>query len=392
MNHFSYNIFLQLWLHCVWHRAEQASWVIDTDLVSDFKRSSDDLKIYALAVGQGDSTILICPENNDLFIFDMGSVMHVMEPEYIQNVLLEYGKKYISARINIVISHGDLDHYNYLYEVFNSDEINRRVDRIILGGSLENYIEKFNSWISKFDKVSIINDGKSCFGNSQCTVKFNSARAIKFPSFCGSGSHVKFEALAANLDSNKGNKNARSIILRIDYKEWSILLPGDFETSRAENQLIEKYMNSGRLHVNMYKISHHGASKYANSQKFLDVIRPDAAFASQVPPPCKNHHPRCDTIYHLLRASQMNTLAHPLHYSLSCYHNPDIHCCSDLRQKDIHVTCPGGATHCSTLKLVSNGRGASVWYIPYYDKKPKCDGARCLDRVCTIESIFLSLF
>jgi beta-lactamase superfamily II metal-dependent hydrolase len=73
--------------------------------------------------------------------------------------------------------------------------------------------------------------------------------------------------------SRKGNEsNANSIVARLDYGDFSMLLTGDAE-EQTEERLVEKETN---LAATVLKVAHHG-SKYATSENFLKrVFRPDA--------------------------------------------------------------------------------------------------------------------
>ncbi|HEX8178885.1 MAG TPA: ComEC/Rec2 family competence protein [Pyrinomonadaceae bacterium] len=73
-----------------------------------------------------------------------------------------------------------------------------------------------------------------------------------------------------------GNEpNANSIVLRLDYGDFSLLLPGD-----AEAQTEQRLLNgSANLTARLLKVAHHG-SKYATSTEFLNRIKPEAAIIS----------------------------------------------------------------------------------------------------------------
>jgi beta-lactamase superfamily II metal-dependent hydrolase len=73
--------------------------------------------------------------------------------------------------------------------------------------------------------------------------------------------------------SRKGNEsNANSIVVRLDYGEFSMLLMGDAE-EQTEERLVQKETELG---ATVLKVGHHG-SKYATSENFLKrVFRPDA--------------------------------------------------------------------------------------------------------------------
>ena len=69
--------------------------------------------------------------------------------------------------------------------------------------------------------------------------------------------------------------NANSIVLRLDYGDFSMLLPGDAE-EQTEHRLLTKDLN---LKVTILKVAHHG-SKYASAQDFVDRVKPEVAIIS----------------------------------------------------------------------------------------------------------------
>jgi beta-lactamase superfamily II metal-dependent hydrolase len=69
--------------------------------------------------------------------------------------------------------------------------------------------------------------------------------------------------------------NANSIVMRLDYGEFSMLLPGDAE-EQTEHRMLTKDVN---LKAKVLKVAHHG-SKYATSQEFLDRVKPEVAIIS----------------------------------------------------------------------------------------------------------------
>jgi beta-lactamase superfamily II metal-dependent hydrolase len=69
--------------------------------------------------------------------------------------------------------------------------------------------------------------------------------------------------------------NANSIVMRLDYGDFSMLLPGDAE-EQTEHRMLTKDLN---LKANVLKVAHHG-SKYATSQDFVDRVKPEVAIIS----------------------------------------------------------------------------------------------------------------
>lgn len=76
--------------------------------------------------------------------------------------------------------------------------------------------------------------------------------------------------------STGGNEpNANSIVARLDYGAFSMLLAGDAE-SQTEHRLLTKELD---LRTRVLKIAHHG-SKYASSGDFLNRVKPEIAIVS----------------------------------------------------------------------------------------------------------------
>jgi len=73
-----------------------------------------------------------------------------------------------------------------------------------------------------------------------------------------------------------GNEpNANSIVIRLEYGDFSMLLTGDAE-EQTEQRMLAKDLE---LKVNLLKVAHHG-SKYATSEAFLKRVQPEAAIIS----------------------------------------------------------------------------------------------------------------
>jgi beta-lactamase superfamily II metal-dependent hydrolase len=73
-----------------------------------------------------------------------------------------------------------------------------------------------------------------------------------------------------------GNEpNANSIVVRLDYGAFSMLLAGDAE-EQTEHRLLTKELN---LEARVLKVGHHG-SKYASSSDFLKRVKPEIAIVS----------------------------------------------------------------------------------------------------------------
>ncbi len=77
------------------------------------------------------------------------------------------------------------------------------------------------------------------------------------------------------LKTGGNEPNANSIVARLDYGSFSMLLPGDAE-EQTEHRMIDKDLN---LRATILKVAHHG-SKYATSADFVRRVRPEVAIIS----------------------------------------------------------------------------------------------------------------
>ncbi len=69
--------------------------------------------------------------------------------------------------------------------------------------------------------------------------------------------------------------NANSIVIRLDYGDFSMLLAGDAE-EQTEHRMLTTEAN---VRTQILKVAHHG-SKYASSKDFLDRVKPEVAIVS----------------------------------------------------------------------------------------------------------------
>ena len=70
--------------------------------------------------------------------------------------------------------------------------------------------------------------------------------------------------------------NNNSLVLKLNYKKFSILFTGDIEKS-AEKKIINKYKNNLEiLKATILKVAHHG-SKTSSIQEFINKVKPQIA-------------------------------------------------------------------------------------------------------------------
>jgi competence protein ComEC len=78
-----------------------------------------------------------------------------------------------------------------------------------------------------------------------------------------------------HLKSGGNEPNANSIVMRLDYGDFSMLLMGDAE-EQTEQRMLSKDLD---LKARVLKVAHHG-SKYATSDAFIQRVQPEVAIIS----------------------------------------------------------------------------------------------------------------
>lgn len=77
------------------------------------------------------------------------------------------------------------------------------------------------------------------------------------------------------LKTGGNEPNANSVVVRLDYGDFSLLLTGDAE-EQSEQRMLSKDLE---LQAKILKVAHHG-SKYATSNDFLNRVHPEVAIIS----------------------------------------------------------------------------------------------------------------
>jgi len=201
-----------------------------------------DLKIYFIDVGQGDSCLIITPNNKKILI-DGGEG----EPEVLLSYLLD---RKIKTLEYIMISHFDSDHCNGLIEVIK----NLNVKNILISKQAyfcDEYKNIANIINLKKIKVTFVKQGDN----------LNIDKNVKFHIFYPPG-ELEYDDL-----------NNNSIVAKLTYNSFSILFTGDIE--KSEQDLLDKYKR-GELKSDILKIAHHG-SKTSSSKEFLEAVKPKIA-------------------------------------------------------------------------------------------------------------------
>lgn len=211
------------------------------------------LKIHFIDVGQGDSSLIITPQNKTILIDGGGSSGSDFDVG--ENTLIPYILDGGFTKINVVIiSHFDQDHVGGILTLLQELKVGKV------------YISKQTEKSENYEKfLEIVNERKIKVYE---VVAGNRIRIEK---------NLYFDVLwpAENqITTNVLNNNA--IVCNLHYRDFSMLFTGDIEEI-AEKEILELYFqNKNLLKANILKVGHHG-SKTSSTSEFLNVVKPQIA-------------------------------------------------------------------------------------------------------------------
>ena len=245
--------------------------IILTNTISN--KIFQEIKIYFVDVGQGDSTLIQTIEGKNILIDGGGSEFGSFDVG--ESILLPY---LLDRRITtidyLMISHFDSDHIGGVFAILE----NLEVKNIIIskqGETSENLKKFYEITNNKGIRTIIVKKGD----------------IVEIDKY----SHFEILFPEDNLiEDNILNNN--SIVARFNSLNFSILFTGDIEEI-AEKRLCELYSGTDKLEAFVLKVAHHG-SKTSSTEEFLELVKPKIALIGVG----KNNnfgHPNIDVIERL---------------------------------------------------------------------------------------------
>ena len=219
--------------------------------------------ITMLDVGQGDSIVGI--NKDGVFLIDGGGSNTFNTGE---SVVLPYLKSKGIQTIDFVfVSHNDTDHIKGIIEIVDKIKI-KNLFLPINNSTDENYETLLTK--AKAENIPI--------------------HFVKSGDKLNLGKDLSFDILHPNINFLNNEDNNNSIVLKLTYKNNSMLFTGDVE-KEGENFMLDNNLD---LLADILKVSHHG-SKTSSTQNFIDSVKPKDALIS-----CKENnkynHPSEETL------------------------------------------------------------------------------------------------
>jgi competence protein ComEC len=213
--------------------------------------SGGELRVHVLDVGpvNGDSILIVSPDGKNVLI-DAGDTSRG------KNVVAALKRYNIQQLDYFIVTHPHPDHMGGAAEVFKAVKV-----------------------------LNVIDNGQPpAVPPSLMPPKPSATYAVAQPGTkydLGQGAFITILAPTEPLFTKEhmktgGNEtNANSIVARLDYGSFSMLLTGD-EEEQTEHRFLSKEAN---IEAKVLKIAHHG-SKYATSNDFIKRVKPQIAIVS----------------------------------------------------------------------------------------------------------------
>ena len=212
-----------------------------SQIVSGVNEQNNDLEVYFLDVGQGDSELINLP-NDVQVLMDGGPDNKILEE---LSSILPPTDRYIDL---VVLSHPQYDHFAGLIEVLKRYEIgaflyNGREGTAKAFEDLKRTIEK-----NKIPTIILTQGDKIKYQENQ------------FDVFSPSKNFISSKEL-----------NDTTLVIKLTGENSKILFTGDIGF-KVENYLTENF----NIDSDVLKVGHHG-SKYSSGKKFLEAVNPKIA-------------------------------------------------------------------------------------------------------------------
>jgi competence protein ComEC len=253
--------------------------------------SGGELQVHVLDVGpvEGDSILIIAPGGKTVLI-DAGDARK-------GKVIIDALKRYNVQQLDyFVATHPHPDHIGGADEVFKVTKVLNVIDNGLPPDLPESLVPK-----TKPATQNKLTPGKNAAKKPAAAARGKSVTTFYDEyqqAIAQSGAHYEKAQAGAKFDLGDGARltvlapvepfftkdqmksggnvtNANSIVLRLDYGDFSMLLSGDAE-EQTEHRMLTKDLN---LKAGVFKLAHHG-SKYATSQDAVDRIKPQVAIVS----------------------------------------------------------------------------------------------------------------
>lgn len=199
-------------------------------------------EFHFIDVGQGDSTLILTQDA--AVLIDAG-------PTDAGEETVRYIRNYTDSIDYMILTHPHEDHIGGAVKIIN----NLQVKNVIM-------TDASNDVVTFSRLIGVIEDSGVRVLQAQ-------------PGNTYGADGINLQILAPLADF--GDFNEYSVVTRVEYKDVSMIVPGDAET-RSEKLMLETYQQ-GELDADILKLGHHG-SRTSSTLEFLTAVSPKWSIAS----------------------------------------------------------------------------------------------------------------
>jgi len=211
------------------------------------------LSVTFLDVGQGDGIVLRSASHT--ILVDCGSSQQKTVGE---KVLVPYLKSQGVTHVDLaVMTHGDQDHMNGIRYLLEHPESGIRLGGLMMPRAGKDEIYGKMAALAKKQKIPV----------------YYAAAGDRVENILGKGMYM--ECLSPDGEAEFSDRNEESLVFRVTYDRFSLLLTGDMETGGEEN-LVESGVLSP---VTVLKAGHHGSAT-SSGENFLEKVSPSVTVLS----------------------------------------------------------------------------------------------------------------
>lgn len=245
--------------------------------------SGEVARVHFVNVGQGDATLLEFPCG--LMMIDAGGRTDAHGDQlvsYVESVMQRSG---ISEINTIFVTHTHTDH-------------NRSLQKIVENFPVRNYVHNGIYNGSGRHKARWMRDHRNENGRNIHSREVKQAEIAALsnrtgltdhyidPLNCTESTDPVFRVISGHYETNTAgwpegefeNGNNKGIVIRVDYGESSFLFTGDME-EHAIDTLVDFYVGTPMLDVDVYQVGHHGSYNGTNTH-LMQAMSPDIAVMS----------------------------------------------------------------------------------------------------------------
>ena len=214
----------------------------------EMRDQQDGIMIHVIDVGQADCMVIESPGGN--IMVDTGTDI---SEKQLRGYLRGHGLRSFSY---LILSHPHDDHIGNADMVLEEFEVAH-----VISADCQSEEWVWKNFLSALEKT---NEEKGTEWIKPVT-----------GTVCHAG-RLRLEVLLAPNPNNDGENND-SLIVRVDYDDFSMLLTGDAEAS--EEELLLSSVDAKKLQVDFLKVGHHGSSG-SSTESFLNATSPRWAVIS----------------------------------------------------------------------------------------------------------------